>query len=94
MNLPPLHHRHQFTLVAAVAILLLLASASASASISIPSVGELTGPGSSPPSCRHKCRRCRPCRAVRVVINPGSVSKADYYPEVWRCKCRHKIFMP
>ncbi|KAG6423115.1 hypothetical protein SASPL_113500 [Salvia splendens] len=92
MNFLPRHHGHQFTLLAAVTILLLLASASAF--VSIPSVGALPGPGSSPPLCKHKCRRCRPCKAVRVVINPGFASKADYYPEAWRCKCKDKIFMP
>uniref|UniRef100_A0A7N0V9A1 Epidermal patterning factor-like protein n=1 Tax=Kalanchoe fedtschenkoi TaxID=63787 RepID=A0A7N0V9A1_KALFE len=54
----------------------------------------LIGPGSSPPSCRSKCGRCAPCRAVHVAIQPGLSKPLEYYPEAWRCKCRNNLFMP
>ncbi|KAK3118893.1 hypothetical protein QOZ80_9BG0710180 [Eleusine coracana subsp. coracana] len=54
----------------------------------------LVGPGSSPPTCRSRCGRCQPCRAARVAIQPGVGPQWEYYPEVWRCKCGNKLFMP
>lgn len=54
----------------------------------------LIGPGSSPPTCRARCGRCAPCRPVHVAIQPGVGAQWEYYPEVWRCKCGDKLFMP
>ncbi|KAG8090250.1 hypothetical protein GUJ93_ZPchr0011g27174 [Zizania palustris] len=56
----------------------------------------LIGPGSSPPTCRARCGRCTPCRPVHVAIQPAGVAALqwEYYPEVWRCKCGDKLFMP
>ncbi|PIA45046.1 hypothetical protein AQUCO_01700537v1 [Aquilegia coerulea] len=54
----------------------------------------LSGPGSSPPTCRIKCGRCTPCKAVHVPIQPGVSVPLEYYPEAWRCKCHNKLFMP
>ncbi|PKA61412.1 1,2-dihydroxy-3-keto-5-methylthiopentene dioxygenase 1 [Apostasia shenzhenica] len=54
----------------------------------------LAGPGSSPPTCRSKCGRCFPCRAVHIAIQPGHFVPLEYYPEAWRCKCGNKLFMP
>ncbi|KAJ4954724.1 hypothetical protein NE237_011507 [Protea cynaroides] len=54
----------------------------------------LTGPGSSPPTCRSKCGRCSPCKPVHVPIQPGWSTTLEYYPEAWRCKCGNKFFMP
>ncbi|RVX22291.1 Epidermal patterning factor-like protein 4 [Vitis vinifera] len=54
----------------------------------------LGGPGSSPPTCRSKCGRCAPCKAVHVPIQPGFSIPLEYYPEAWRCKCGNKLFMP
>ncbi|OEL35381.1 hypothetical protein BAE44_0003600 [Dichanthelium oligosanthes] len=54
----------------------------------------LVGPGSSPPTCRARCGRCSPCRPTRVAIQPGVGPQWEYYPEVWRCKCGNKLFMP
>lgn len=54
----------------------------------------LIGPGSSPPTCRARCGRCAPCRPVHVAIQPGIGAQWEYYPEVWRCKCGDKLFMP
>ncbi|MBA0599949.1 hypothetical protein Gorai_006149, partial [Gossypium raimondii] len=47
----------------------------------------LSGPGSSPPSCRSKCGNCSPCKPVHVPIQPGFSMPLEYYPEAWRCKC-------
>ncbi|XP_062197857.1 EPIDERMAL PATTERNING FACTOR-like protein 4 [Phragmites australis] len=54
----------------------------------------LVGPGSSPPTCHQRCGRCTPCKATRVAIQPGIGPQWEYYPEVWRCKCGNKLFMP
>ncbi|OAY55695.1 EPIDERMAL PATTERNING FACTOR-like protein 4 [Manihot esculenta] len=54
----------------------------------------LSGPGSSPPTCRSKCGRCFPCQPVHVPIQPGLSVPLEYYPEAWRCKCGNKLFMP
>eukprot|EP00253_Pinus_taeda_P017092 PITA_17092 len=54
----------------------------------------LTGPGSSPPSCKSKCGRCVPCKPVHVPIQPGRKRTFEYYPEAWRCKCGNKLYMP
>ncbi|KAF5189384.1 Epidermal patterning factor-like protein [Thalictrum thalictroides] len=54
----------------------------------------LVGPGSSPPTCRFKCGRCTPCKAVHVPIQPSLSVPLEYYPEAWRCKCHNKLFMP
>ncbi|KAJ8558037.1 hypothetical protein K7X08_004803 [Anisodus acutangulus] len=55
---------------------------------------KLSGPGSSPPTCRFKCGRCSPCKPVRVSIQPGFTFTLEYYPQAWRCKCGNKLFMP
>ncbi|TMW81944.1 hypothetical protein EJD97_007325 [Solanum chilense] len=55
---------------------------------------KLSGPGSSPPTCRFKCGRCSPCKPVRVSVHPGFTFTLEYYPQAWRCKCGNKIFMP
>ncbi|KAK9182674.1 hypothetical protein WN944_025820 [Citrus x changshan-huyou] len=54
----------------------------------------ISGPGSSPPTCRSKCGRCSPCKPVHVPIQPGLSMPLEYYPEAWRCKCGNKLFMP
>lgn len=54
----------------------------------------LSGPGSSPPSCRGKCGKCFPCKAVHVSIRAGLRMPLGYYPEAWRCKCGNELFMP
>ncbi|XP_055811916.1 EPIDERMAL PATTERNING FACTOR-like protein 4 [Solanum dulcamara] len=54
----------------------------------------LSGPGSSPPTCRSKCGRCSPCKPARVSIQPGFSFTLEYYPEAWRCKCGNNLFMP
>ncbi|KAL6841641.1 hypothetical protein ACP4OV_028580 [Aristida adscensionis] len=54
----------------------------------------LVGPGSSPPTCHARCGRCTPCRPTRVAIQPGVGLQWEYYPEVWRCKCGNKLYMP
>ncbi|KAG0627728.1 hypothetical protein M758_2G223700 [Ceratodon purpureus] len=55
--------------------------------------------GSAPPSCQGKCGSCVPCTPIHVSIgsspvHAGSVTQQEYYPEVWRCKCGNKFFMP
>uniref|UniRef100_A0A3Q7GWL1 Epidermal patterning factor-like protein n=1 Tax=Solanum lycopersicum TaxID=4081 RepID=A0A3Q7GWL1_SOLLC len=55
---------------------------------------KLSGPGSSPPTCRFKCGRCSPCKPVRVSVHPGFTFTLEYYPQAWRCKCGNKLFMP
>ncbi|KAK9137461.1 hypothetical protein Sjap_008055 [Stephania japonica] len=55
---------------------------------------KLVGPGSAPPTCRSKCGKCGPCKAVHVPIQPGLSFPLEYYPEAWRCKCGNKLFMP
>ncbi|KAJ9182172.1 hypothetical protein P3X46_006196 [Hevea brasiliensis] len=55
---------------------------------------QLSGPGSSPPTCRSKCGKCLPCQPVHVPIQPGLSMPLEYYPEAWRCKCGNKLFMP
>ncbi|XP_059070055.1 polygalacturonase-like isoform X2 [Cryptomeria japonica] len=60
--------------------------------------------GSRPPNCRDKCKGCRPCVPVLFIVNHryhqkptfNSVkgSEADYYPEIWKCKCGKNIFEP
>ncbi|CAK9218014.1 unnamed protein product [Sphagnum jensenii] len=54
------------------------------------------GPGSSLPSCTGKCGVCSPCKPVHVTIgSPHEViSETEYYPEVWRCQCGNKLFIP
>ncbi|KAF8016411.1 hypothetical protein BT93_H1809 [Corymbia citriodora subsp. variegata] len=54
----------------------------------------LAGPGSSPPKCKGKCGWCKPCKAERVPIHPRVGLQAEYYPEVWFCKCGNKLFKP
>ncbi|XP_044485436.1 EPIDERMAL PATTERNING FACTOR-like protein 4 [Mangifera indica] len=54
----------------------------------------LSGPGSSPPTCRSKCGNCSPCSPVHVPIQPGFITPLEYYPEAWRCKCGNNLFMP
>jgi len=50
--------------------------------------------GSSPPDCRFKCVGCTPCVSVLVPIHPGPVHPQNYYPQVWRCKCRNRLYNP
>lgn len=55
--------------------------------------------GSAPPSCQGKCGACVPCAPIHLSVgsspaHAGSMTQQEYYPEVWRCKCGNKIFMP
>lgn len=52
--------------------------------------------GSSPPTCRAKCGTCQPCKAVHIAIGSphGVISETEYYPEVWRCQCANRYYMP
>ncbi|KAG0555223.1 hypothetical protein M758_12G155400 [Ceratodon purpureus] len=52
--------------------------------------------GSSPPTCRSKCGTCTPCKPVHVAIGSphGVISETEYYPEVWRCQCGNRYYMP
>lgn len=52
--------------------------------------------GSSPPTCQGKCGSCNPCNPIHVSIGSphGAITQQEYYPEVWRCKCGNKLFMP
>lgn len=52
--------------------------------------------GSSPPTCQGKCGTCSPCNPIHVSIGSphGALTQQEYYPEVWRCKCGNKLFMP
>lgn len=52
--------------------------------------------GSSPPTCHGKCGTCFPCNPIHVSIGSprGALSQQEYYPEVWRCKCGSRYFLP
>ncbi|XP_024377782.1 EPIDERMAL PATTERNING FACTOR-like protein 6 [Physcomitrium patens] len=52
--------------------------------------------GSSPPTCLGKCGACIPCNPIHVSIGSphGALTQQEYYPEVWRCKCGNRLFMP
>ncbi|XP_073390446.1 uncharacterized protein [Physcomitrium patens] len=52
--------------------------------------------GSSPPTCQGKCGSCIPCNPIHVSISSphGALTQQEYYPEVWRCKCGNRLFMP
>jgi hypothetical protein len=52
--------------------------------------------GSSPPTCQGKCGSCTPCNPIHVSIGSphGALTQQEYYPEVWRCKCGNRFFMP
>ncbi|XP_024363472.1 uncharacterized protein [Physcomitrium patens] len=52
--------------------------------------------GSSPPTCRFRCGTCTPCKPVHVAIGSphGVISETEYYPEVWRCQCGNRYYMP
>ncbi|XP_024400483.1 polygalacturonase isoform X1 [Physcomitrium patens] len=53
--------------------------------------------GSSPPSCAGKCGPCTPCRPIHVSVgspHARSVTEHEYYPEVWRCKCKNNLYEP
>ncbi|XP_024362084.1 EPIDERMAL PATTERNING FACTOR-like protein 5 [Physcomitrium patens] len=52
--------------------------------------------GSSPPTCRFQCGTCTPCKPVHVAIgSPHSmISQTEYYPEVWRCQCGDRYYIP
>ncbi|KAF6141189.1 hypothetical protein GIB67_018279 [Kingdonia uniflora] len=94
-----LHHHHCRRVALTVFLLLFFVSTSARTTTTNTTGGELVERvlnrlGSSPPSCRSKCGRCWPCRAVRVAIQPGRSVPLEYYPEAWRCKCGNKLFMP
>ncbi|EYU33894.1 hypothetical protein MIMGU_mgv1a018982mg, partial [Erythranthe guttata] len=59
----------------------------------------MTGP--IPPSCVHKCRKCKPCKRVQVAVPPSMVAAftsgaatQDYYGVVWKCMCRGKLYKP
>nr|CAD1822490.1 unnamed protein product [Ananas comosus var. bracteatus] len=55
----------------------------------------LLGLGSAPPTCRSRCGACRPCRPVLVAVGPRrAVPLLEYYPEVWRCTCGNKLYVP
>ncbi|CAI0419563.1 unnamed protein product [Linum tenue] len=57
-------------------------------------------PGSSPPSCEHKCYGCSPCEAIEVPTTSRShihglrLSYANYEPESWKCKCGPSFYSP
>ncbi|XP_074574919.1 uncharacterized protein LOC141831462 [Curcuma longa] len=59
---------------------------------------KLMEPGSHPPRCVAKCGGCAPCRPLRVRVPPAAAAAAaaaaEYYPEVWRCECGGRYFMP
>ncbi|XP_023000566.1 EPIDERMAL PATTERNING FACTOR-like protein 5 [Cucurbita maxima] len=101
------HRRRRLPTLFLFAVVLLLASAIAARPTPIketqlPTGGEervvtrrrLSGPGSSPPTCRSKCGSCTPCTAVHVPIHPGLSLPLEYYPEAWRCKCGNSLYMP
>uniref|UniRef100_A0A0D9XTL8 Epidermal patterning factor-like protein n=1 Tax=Leersia perrieri TaxID=77586 RepID=A0A0D9XTL8_9ORYZ len=96
----PIHRvRRPATAAAHVTMRRLDSSSSPTTSSAWPAAGDvwrrrLIGPGSSPPTCRSRCGRCAPCRPVHVAIQPGVGTQWEYYPEVWRCKCGNKLFMP
>ncbi|KAH7278555.1 hypothetical protein KP509_38G046200 [Ceratopteris richardii] len=53
--------------------------------------------GSSPPHCIDRCGHCTPCVAVHVPVQPKTrkhkqMGLQEYYPEIWHCKCRSRIF--
>jgi hypothetical protein len=52
--------------------------------------------GSAPPSCQGKCGSCNPCNPIHVSVGSphGTLTQQEYYPEVWRCKCGNRLFMP
>lgn len=52
--------------------------------------------GSSPPTCQGKCGRCIPCSPIHMSYGSphGALTQQEYYPEVWRCKCGNRYFMP
>lgn len=56
--------------------------------------------GSSPPSCQGKCGSCVPCSPIHTSVGSstgstaGSLTQQEYYPEVWRCKCGNKLYVP
>lgn len=52
--------------------------------------------GSSPPTCQGKCGTCFPCNPIHISIGSphGALTQQEYYPEVWRCKCGSRYFMP
>ncbi|CAK9329126.1 unnamed protein product [Citrullus colocynthis] len=105
-----LHHRRRrshssLTLFLLAAVLFLLTSAIAARPTPIEEIRagtegrvvtrrRLSGPGSSPPTCRSKCGSCTPCAAVHVPIQPGLSLPLEYYPEAWRCKCGNSLYMP
>ncbi|KAL3649011.1 hypothetical protein CASFOL_005414 [Castilleja foliolosa] len=100
-----LYCHRQLTISFVVMAILLLASVSAITpfnptrqfsigSRKIMAERRLSGPGSIRPLCRSKCGKCAPCEPVLVPIQPGMKMSIDYYPEVWRCKCGNKLFMP
>ncbi|KAK6780918.1 hypothetical protein RDI58_023102 [Solanum bulbocastanum] len=103
-----LHHNFSFAKIATLTFLLLTPLVSAfrinpttTLSVSesdvierVVSQRKLSGPGSSPPTCRSKCGWCSPCKPVRVSIQPGFSFTLEYYPEAWRCKCGNNLFMP
>ncbi|WMV34184.1 hypothetical protein MTR67_027569 [Solanum verrucosum] len=100
-------HRHRpfpiFTFLLLISSLLLIISAlplinptifCEAEPISLNGQQKLSGPGSSPPTCRFKCGRCSPCKPVRVSVHPGFTFTLEYYPQAWRCKCGNRLFMP
>ncbi|XP_010326691.2 EPIDERMAL PATTERNING FACTOR-like protein 4 [Solanum lycopersicum] len=103
-----LHHNFSFAKIATLTFLLLTPLVSAFRINPTKTLGgsesdiiervvsqrKLSGPGSSPPTCRSKCGKCSPCKPVRVSIQPGFSFTLEYYPEAWRCKCGNNLFMP
>ncbi|EYU27796.1 hypothetical protein MIMGU_mgv11b016438mg, partial [Erythranthe guttata] len=51
---------------------------------------------SEPPSCQGVCEGCEPCTLVLVRYHPPGAVGTDenFYPEVWRCKCRGRFYVP
>ncbi|CAM6104310.1 unnamed protein product [Calypogeia fissa] len=51
------------------------------------------GVGSRPPMCGGSCGTCSPCEPVNVPVG-GVKTDDEYYPEVWRCQCDDKLYIP
>ncbi|XP_039123621.1 EPIDERMAL PATTERNING FACTOR-like protein 1 [Dioscorea cayenensis subsp. rotundata] len=62
--------------------------------------------GSTPPSCRNRCKECSPCAAVQVPTLPGAAPAlpagnyasynmySNYKPLGWKCQCGKLFFNP
>ncbi|XP_021852055.1 EPIDERMAL PATTERNING FACTOR-like protein 2 isoform X2 [Spinacia oleracea] len=50
--------------------------------------------GSRPPKCEGRCKSCGHCEAIQVPTIPVTVSKIEYKPITWKCKCGTSLFNP